>query len=331
MKARAVAPILPIQRKLLAADRIMVITHIDPDGDALGTQLAFGRYLKDLGKRVFLIRDSEIPDKYLFLPGVGEIISVDDLSEEPEIDTLLILECPSLERAGRAARFAGDDVTIISIDHHQGSAEVGEINWLDLETSSVGEMTYEYFCSVGYDIPPEVAVQLYTALMTDTGRFRYQSTSPRTMVIAGELINLGADPRMICDNVYFNMRPSTMILTGKVLSTMEFHDHGRICLLTLTREMLREAGADESESDGLVDFSLYTRGVVAGALLKEISENETKISLRSTNGVNVGEIAAHLDGGGHVNAAGCRMALPLEKARVELIKILGEANAASRE
>jgi len=323
-------PASQVRDLLEKATCILVVSHIDPDGDALGTQLAFGYYLKSLGKSVYMVRDSDIPDKYKFLPGVNEIVPADTLPGDVKIDTGLVLECPSLRRAGTAAERLTNGVRIVNVDHHQDSSEYGTVNWIDTKASSVGEMAYEFFQSVGFDIDADVATCLYTAILTDTGRFRFSSTTARTMTIAGDLIARGADPRAICDFVYYDMRPSSMILTGKVLNTLEYHHDGRVCLLTLTAAMLAEAGADESDSDGLVDFTLFTRGVNTGALLKEIDENTTKVSLRSCNGVNVAAIASKFGGGGHFNAAGCRIPLPLAEAREEILNLLREANGRSK-
>jgi len=303
--------------------KILVASHIDPDGDALGTQLAFAEYLKSLGKEVFLVRDNDIPFKYRFLAGVNEIPKVDSYREKGIFDTALILECPNIERIGRASELLNGAIRIVNIDHHRDNGLFGEVNWINSQSSSVGEMAVEYFERVGYEIGPAVAEQLYTAIMTDTGRFRYRSTLPRTMEIAGKLIASGADPQKICDYVYYNLQPSTMSLIGKVLNSIEFHHNGRLCLLRLTREMLAKTGADESESDGLVDYTLFNAGVVVGALLKEIDNRHTKVSFRSKDGINVAAIAGRYGGGGHFNASGCTINKSLEETRTELLKILG--------
>jgi bifunctional oligoribonuclease and PAP phosphatase NrnA len=321
----ATMPVSEMQEILRSAQRILVASHIDPDGDALGTQLAFGAYLRHIGKEPLLVQDGDIPHKYQFLRGATAIPKAQSLPEGTSVDAAVILECPTLQRIGVARKFLTDGLPIINVDHHQDNTGFGRVNWVDAARSSVGEMGYEYFAAVGYHPTPDVAEQLYTAILTDTGRFRYGSTSQRTMVIAGELLAAGAEPRRICDQVYFNVKPSTMKLIGSVLNTLEFHDSGRICLLTLTREMLRQAGADESESDGLVDYSLYSDGVVAGALLKELEDGRTKVSLRSADGINVSRIAAQYGGGGHFNAAGCMLPLPLAEAKAELLRLLTEA------
>ena len=317
-------PASEIKQVIERSRRVLVASHVDPDGDALGTQLAFAEYLKFMNKEVVLVREAEIPSKYHFLPDVETIIHIDSLPANINIDTAVIIDCPNVERIGQASSLIRDSVNVISIDHHRDSGDFGMINWNVPESSSAGEMIYEYFLAVGFEINKSVATQLYTAILTDTGRFRYQSTLPRTMQIAGELIKAGAEPKIVYDNVYYNLSITTMKLTARVLNTIEFHQKGTICLLTLTRSMLNDTGADMTESDGLVDFTLHTKGVVVGALLKEQDSSHTRVSLRSRDGINVANIAARFGGGGHFNASGCTIPTDLATARKELLRLLGE-------
>jgi len=319
------APIAKIRQFFENCSRILVASHIDPDGDAIGTQLAFASYLRSLGKEVYLAREIEIPSKYRFLAGADAINDVNSYDKDFSISAALILECPNIGRIGQTSRFLASDVKIVNIDHHQDNEVFGDINWIDIRASSVGEMAFEYFSQVDYRIQAETAEQLYTAILTDTGRFRYLSTTSRTMAIAGLLIEAGADPQKICDNVYYNLRPSAMKLMGKVLNSIEFFDEGSICLLTLTQDMLDQCRADQSESEGIVDFTLFTKGVLVGALLKEGNSGGTKVSLRSRNNINVAALAARYGGGGHPNASGCVIPFKLPRAKKELIKLLREA------
>ena len=312
-----------VSNALDQARTVLVLSHIEPDGDAIGTQLAFGRYLEDTDKQVFLARENMVPEKYRFLHGAGSIPHVDDLVGHCMVDTAVVLECPTTERIGRAKQLLTDDVTVVNIDHHPGNRLKADVSWLEPDLSSVGEMAYEYFVSVGYRIDPVVAEYLYTAIVTDTGQFRFSSTSPRTMQIAGALIAAGADSKKIVDLVYHSLRPEAMKLLGRVLNGIEYFDHGRVCMLTLTRQMLVDTGSHESDSEGFVDFTLFSCGVECGALLKEIDARTTKASLRSRDGINVAEVAARFGGGGHYNAAGCTIPMPLAEARHELLRLLG--------
>jgi phosphoesterase RecJ-like protein len=315
MDRRPVIPVEAIQDIIDYSQTVLVASHVDPDGDALGTLLTCAAYLQSLGKSVVAVRDSDIPAKYQFLPGVDSVAHFDDLDENLQVDTALILECPNLDRVGRPRRLLTESVRIINVDHHRDNAEFGEINWVDIEASSVGELMYEYLIRAGYDVTANDATCLYTAILTDTGRFRFASTSPRTMQIAGELIERGADPQRICDKVYYSMTKPALLLMGKVLESIEFHGDNRICLLSMTQEMLDTSGAAMADSEGLVDFTLYGENVVAGAFLKEAGPAETRVSLRSRDKINVSQIAGTFGGGGHFNAAGCTLTEPIADAR----------------
>ena len=316
--------IAEITRVLASSRRVLVASHEDPDGDAVGSQLAFASYLRHLGKEVFLVCANAIPEKYLFLPGAKDIPHAESLGEGFAVDTAVVLDCPVVDRTGAAARFLDSGVSIVNVDHHQDNSEFGEVAWVNTGASSVGEMVFEFFQQVGYPVSAETAWQLYTAILTDTGRFRFSSTTRRTMEIAGLLIEAGADPQKICDKVYYAKPSSTMKLEGMVLSSVEFHDNDRICFITMTREMLTQSGAHESEGEGLADFAMHGRDVRAGALLKEINDGRTKVSLRSRDSIDVAALAATLGGGGHGNASGCTMLMPLAQARQELLRLIRE-------
>ena len=324
---RVEPPVDEIQLAIESSRRVLVATHIDPDGDAIGTQLAFGAYLESVGKDVSLLRESDIPEKYLFLPNVESILTPGTVGGTLDIDLAVILECPHPDRMGSVRQYLKSGLKTINIDHHRDSTAFADINWIDITASSVGEMVWSFFKKVGYRLTPDVAEQLYTAVLTDTGRFRYGSTTETTMCCAGDLISSGAQPQKICDLVYYSMAPEAMKLVGKVLNGVEFHNGGRICLLTLKKDMLRETGARESDSEGLVDYTLFNRGVVAGALLKEVDEGHTRVSFRSNNHIDVSAIAAQYGGGGHYNASGCTLSMNVEDARTEVIKLLTEADS----
>lgn len=317
-------PVEQLNEIIAAAEKVMVISHMDPDGDSLGTTLAFGAYLKSLGKEVYMLRDGEIPNKYSFITNLDQVVDAKNCKKEIAIDTAVILECPNVERIGVASKCVDDHVRIINIDHHRDNDIFGEINWINTNASSVGEMAFEYFERVGFDFDKAVAEQLFVAIMTDTGRFRYRSTSGRTMEIAGKLLDKGIDPQLITDSVYYNMKPSTMTLTGKVLNNIKFIAENKGCILSLERKLLDETGADMTEADGFVDFTLFSEGVVVGAFIKELDAGKTKVSLRSKDAINVAEVAARFGGGGHFNAAGFTLEMNISDAIIKVTELLNE-------
>ena len=307
-----------------SAKKLLVVSHIDPDGDALGTQLAFAAYLRSLGKEVTLVREDAIPERYKFLPGIDRIQHIDDIKERLDIDTVIALECPNLSRGGDIFNSLSRDIKIINIDHHQDNDNYGQVNWIDKDASSVGEMVFELFESFRYQIDEETAVLLFTAILTDTGRFRYESTSGRTLAIAGKLIEAGANPRDICDKVFYNMQPATIKLIGNVLSNAEFINNSRTCLLSLPIEILESAEYGEAETEGIAEYSLYGKGVTLGVTFKERNRGTTRISLRSRGNPNVAKLAAEFGGGGHICAAGCSIDKPMSEAKKEFLKKLNE-------
>lgn len=322
--SRSTIPAEDISAILEESKTVLVVSHVDPDGDALGTQLAFATFLRKNGKKVFLVKEDEIPEKYLFLPGLSEIKHIHDFANGLNADAAVVLECPKISRAGNIIKKLNENCRIINIDHHQDNEGFGEINWIDQRASSVGEMACDYFDAVGYEIDQDSAVQLYTAILTDTGRFRYNSTSQRTMEIAGKLIEAGADPRIICDQLYYNLPVATIKLIGHALDRAEFVSDAKVCILSLGKEEIRKKGARLSDTEGLAEYTLYGKGVEVGILLKEGDDGITRVSLRSRGKVNVADLAAKFDGGGHPCAAGCSIEKSIDEAKKVLLKTLAE-------
>lgn len=321
---KAAVPAEEITRILEESSAILVASHVDPDGDSLGTQLAFAGFLRKSGKQVFLFREDTIPEKFQFLPESDNIQHIQDSSNDLKVDAAVILECPRISRAGNIINKLNEDCKIINIDHHQDNDGYGDVAWVNGDASSVAEMVYEYFEAVDYEVDTTTATQLYTAILTDTGRFRYNSTSQRTMEIAGKLIGAGADPRQICDRVYFNLPVGTIKLIGHALDNAEFLQNGKVCMLAVGKEILSKNEARLSETEGLSEYSLFGQGVEVGILLKEGDDGVTRISLRSRGSVNVADLAAKFGGGGHINAAGCSIEKGLNEAKKEILRALGE-------
>jgi len=304
------------------SNSILVASHVDPDGDSLGTQLAFAGFLRKNGKQVHLFREDVIPEKYLFLPEQEDIKHIHEIKDDFKVDAAVILECPKISRAGNIIKKLNDNCKIINIDHHQDNEEYGDVTWVNSEASSVAEMVFEYFEVVAYQINKSTAVQLYTAILTDTGRFRFNSTSPRTMEIAGKLIGAGADSREICEQVYYNLPIGTLKLIGHTLANAEFLHGGEVCVLSIGKDILTKHETRLSETEGLAEYTLFGKGVEVGMLLKEGDDEVTRVSLRSRGKVNVAALAANFGGGGHVCAAGCSIEMPLVDAKKELLNAL---------
>ncbi len=304
-----------VEKVLRKAKNILVTSHQDPDGDSLGSQMALIAYLQKKKKRILAVNQGKMPNKYRFLDPKGiireAVLPLPDFV--PEV--AFVVECPSLRRIGSVQQLLRPETVIVNIDHHPKNEKFGQINWLDAKASAVGEMIYEFLLAARFKITRPVAEALYTAILTDTGRFRYSSTKPKTLEICARLMQLGANPQKITEEVYYRISPSDLRLVARVLEGMELHEGGQVCFLSIDDRILADTGARFEDTEGIVDYSLYLREVKVGVLFKELSFGKTKVSLRSQNGINISPIAKFFGGGGHPNASGCALPLPLPEAK----------------
>jgi phosphoesterase RecJ-like protein len=298
------------------ARRVLISSHLDPDGDSLGSQLAMATLAQGWKKKVAIANQGEIPSKYQFLDSEKRII----LHRNKRVlkfmpDLVIILESPYLERIGWVKEVIPEKCTIINIDHHPDNVSYGTINYLDPTAAAVGEMVYAIMLRAGFPVSPMVASWLYAAILTDTGRFRYTSTTSKSMRICAQLIDLGADARYLTDKIYFNFSEQNLRLLGHVLSGLELHQGGKISCLTVDQKSVKQFQISPGDTEGLVDYSLFINGAEVGALFKEIGSHRTKVSLRSQNHLDIGQLARQYGGGGHKNAAGFALNQPLTQAK----------------
>ncbi|MGA3345606.1 MAG: bifunctional oligoribonuclease/PAP phosphatase NrnA [Terracidiphilus sp.] len=309
---------LPVNRieaildRLGRGERFLVCSHMRPDGDAVGSMLAVGMLLKQLGKRADLVTADRIPRVHRGLPGVEEIRIAERV--EGEYDAAILLECDGLERT----RLLGlKRLFLINIDHHATGREYADLNWIDRGAASVGELVYRLAKAAGVTVTPEMATCLYTTLLTDTGGFCYGSTQASTFGLAQELVLAGADPIRIAHNVYFSTPTSKLLLLGAALGNLKHED--RLAWLWVTLEDMARTYATEDDCEGIVNFALCASGVEAAVFLREMPDQRIQLSLRSKGRVNVAGIAERLGGGGHESAAGCTLLGPLERALNEIL------------
>jgi bifunctional oligoribonuclease and PAP phosphatase NrnA len=249
---------------------------------------------------------------YTFLPGF------DDVQEEPPrgIDPHLVFffDSGNLERSGSSVKRIASQATIVNVDHHPSNSRFGDVNIIDPDASAVGQMVTQMLDHFGFPITPTIATNLYVALLTDTGGFRHENTTPQALEDAARLARLGADPGHIATMVY-KMRPETTLkLNALALATMRVEMEGRLAWAVVTRRMLHEAGAVMAESEGIIDTLNSIAGLELAILLKEVNGALTKISVRSRGGVDAAAMCATFGGGGHIRAAGAEIEKPLDEA-----------------
>jgi phosphoesterase RecJ-like protein len=268
--------------------------------------------LRSAGKKVWVLIPPPLPEMYTFLPGYK------DIQEQPPhgIDPHLVFffDSGNLERSGSSVKLIASQATIVNVDHHPSNSRFGDINVIDADASAVGQMVMQMLDHFGYAITPTIATNLYVALLTDTGGFRHENTTPQALEDAARLARLGADPGHIATLVY-KMRPETTLkLNGLALATMRVEMEGRLAWAKVTRGMLREAGAVMAESEGIIDNLNSIAGLELAILFKEVNAGLTKISVRSRGGVDAAALCAMFGGGGHIRAAGAEIDKPLDEA-----------------
>ncbi len=316
--ASIIAAILKVLRD---SERFLVCSHSRPDGDAVGSMLAMGILLQQLGKRADLVTADSVPAIYRALPGASAIRHA--LRVHGPYDAVIMLECGGIERAHLRGL---ENFFLINIDHHISGRPFANLNWIDFDAASVGELVYRLVKAAGATITPEMATCLYTTLLTDTGGFTYGAVHASTFQIAHELVLAGADPIDIARNVLYSTSTSKVMLLGAALNTLK--REGRIAMLWVThQDMVRTCAADE-DSEGIVNVAIGIAGVEVAVFLRELPGGNIRISLRSKGKINVAEIAERLGGGGHGNAAGCTLEGPLPRAIDEVMTELRPSVAA---
>jgi bifunctional oligoribonuclease and PAP phosphatase NrnA len=302
--ARAVAA-------LAAADRVVVATHENPDGDAIGSLVAAAAGLRQLGKQVrtYLDPGSSIPSELRLLDVSGLERHLDPAALADW--TLLAVDCATVRRLGRghgnlirAAR------TVVSVDHHYDNTRFGVVNLIDGDASSTAEILFDVLEALGVELTAGIAQALYVALVTDTGRFQQRTTGPGALRMAARLVDAGVDTERVYELVFETVPLRKLRLLGRVIDHMVLYERGRVAVSHVDREDFLRVGAAESDTEGLVDYLRAIRGVDVAALIREPPLEAdglappNRVSLRSRGTIDVSEIARKTGGGGHRQAAG---------------------------
>ncbi len=305
---------------LKTKDNFLITAHVNPEGDSIGSQLGIFNILEKLGKKAVMVGNYTVPENLKFLPGAESILS--EIPEDFQPEIAIVLDCPTKERVGNLAkRLAGAQV-IVNIDHHVSNEYFGDINWVESASSSVGEMIFVAAEKLGIEMDHNMNTVLYTAIITDTGRFNYDNTSERTHKIAGKLIAGGITPKAMHSRIFEDKALSQIRMLGRVLTTISVESGGRLAFMHLTREMCEEEGIRDVATDEFINYPRSIKGVKVAIFFKERANNPgaIDISFRSSEEVNVDEIASRFGGGGHKRAAGCVVRGGLEKAKEAVLE-----------
>jgi phosphoesterase RecJ-like protein len=302
------APISELLTFFRQNKHFIVVSHARPDGDAIGSVLAMGEVLGQLGCTTDLVLADSAPAIYRSLPGIDRIKFTGTVTEATGAPAIL-LECDGIERTGLNGL---EGRTLVNIDHHISGREFGAINWIDPQASAVAVMVYRIAVAAGVEITPSMATCIYAALLSDTGAFTYPNTTPESFAIAHDLSLRGANPGKIARDLYFASPLSKVRLLGKALDRLEIR--GNLAWSWVVLSDLDSVGATAEECEGIVGNLIAIDGIEAAFFLREQADGLIRASIRSKGDFDVALVAEAFHGGGHRNASGCTLSGPMQSA-----------------
>jgi bifunctional oligoribonuclease and PAP phosphatase NrnA len=301
----------------------LVCSHANPDGDSIGSQLAFYSFLTEIGKKVYFLKTNQIPFSYKFLPYSNDYQNQPDAINISDMEVAIILDCGNLDRIGDLSAKVKSECMIVNIDHHSSNDYFGKHNFVDINASATSEIVFRFIKQGGLKIGYERAVCLYTGIITDTGFFRYANTTPESHRIIADLIEEGIKPDYISELIYDVIPYRKARLFGLALETLQKSDDGKIAWMSVTLDMYKQTQTDVEDTERFIDYIRSIEGIEVAIFLRE-TDKDVKVSLRSKKSgqgrqaINVEHIASEFGGGGHPVAAGCNIDKPIDSA-LELI------------
>lgn len=315
--------LIDIINRLKESGKVIIMPHISADGDGLGSSFALGLALERSGINVEVCLEENVPHIYSFLPGQHLVRIVEDegLPDEGAY-TVVALDTGDLARLGnRADIFKSAELTV-NIDHHSTNDEFAQYNFVNTNSSAVGEIVYQLVKMMGIKFDAAIATCIYVAIATDTGGFRFSNTTPITHQIAGDLVNSGVNVSEVSQKIFDTVSYEKVKLMGAAINSLELIQDGKIALITITDGIMKSTGAMEEECDGIVNIGRNIRGVEVALMLRQKSNGEVKINFRSNSYVDVSEIAKIYSGGGHKRAAGCTVKGNLDDIRLNVLNAI---------
>jgi phosphoesterase RecJ-like protein len=325
-------PPLELLDFLRKEDGFLITTHINPDGDGLGSAIALSMSLQEFGKKTVLLCKDPVPHQYRFLPGHEGFHTFDNAKD---FENIILVDCNDIDRIIDRRQNTEDrtqkteqnslfsvlcSLFSVVIDHHETEKEFGNIRWVETDSAATGLMIYHLIKELGIKITEDMAVNLYAAIAVDTGNFRYENTTSGVLRAASDLIEAGAKPHVIYRWLFEAWSEGRFDLFMRVLNTLEREDGTAI--VKVTRRMFEETSTSPDDTEHFVEFPRIMEDVKVSVLFREIDDTHYKISLRSKDDINVAHVAEAFGGGGHKNAAGCRIKADFETAKKEILNKL---------
>ncbi|HSD51393.1 MAG TPA: bifunctional oligoribonuclease/PAP phosphatase NrnA [Candidatus Methylomirabilis sp.] len=302
---------------LRAAPSVAVLSHINPEGDAIGATLGAALALREAGKVTAAYNASPLPPGLASLPGAESLLR--EVPIRIPYACYLVLDTSDLARTGGLLDGRRKESVVVNVDHHAGNTRFGEVNWVEPGASSAGEMVYRFLRHGGFPLSKLVATNLYAAIQTDTGSFQYGNTTPQALRAAADLVECGAAVEEIASGMYENHDAREWRLLSEALATLRVSGDGRLAWIEVTLAAQQRVGIGLEATEGFINYVRAVGGVQIAAAFKEVSPSEVKVSLRSRGLVDVARLAEAFGGGGHRNAAGCTLHLPLAAAKARVL------------
>lgn len=304
---------------LLRHDGFIIAGHRDPDGDSLGSSLALGLALEQMGKRVEVMSADPLFAAYMRLPESDRItVSATAPAGYPVV---VLVECNAVARSGIEGL---EERLVVNIDHHANNPEFGEVNWVDPSVAAVGVMVYRLLQALDVEITLAIATHLYVAILTDTGSFRYSNTDADAFRVCAELVDHGVEVSAVAEAIYENVPRDKVRLLGVALASLTIDPDGRVAAMVLHHETLASSPG-KPDTEGIVNRAKAIEGVSVAALFKEVEPQSYRVSLRSDGAVDVAAIASGLGGGGHPRAAGCMVTGSIDEAKETILSTVRAA------
>lgn len=296
----------PMINVLQKEDNFLITSHIRPEGDSIGSQLAMAILLQKLGKKVTIINEDAPPEIYNFLPQYEKILTYSPEDERNKFEVGIVLDCNQFERVGKVASLIKQTSIIINIDHHPDSPGIGNYNYIDTKSSACAEQIYRIIKAMDFKLDYHLALPIYVGIMTDTGNFKQVNTTPLSHQIVGELLSYGILPNEVANQIYEVNTVASIKMLGEILTTLKATRDGKILTANITQAMLKEAEfTTDLEPERIMDLLRSIKGAEIILLFRDLGQNRIKVNLRSKTSFSVSEIAKIFNGGGHQRAAGC--------------------------
>ncbi|WP_300410556.1 bifunctional oligoribonuclease/PAP phosphatase NrnA [Lagierella sp.] len=304
-------------REIIAKNKsFAVISHLRPDGDNLGSIIAMSRLLENLGKIVYPIQLDLMPDKFNFI--TNNINFYSDIIFE--VDVVIALDCADKKRLGEVDSLLNSAKDIIKIDHHNTIENYGTLNIVDKDISSTCELLTKIFINLNIEFTPQISTALLTGILTDTGRFLYDSADEETLNISSFLINNGADKKLLMDKLFQSESLNSKKAQLEILKNAHFYYDSNLVILRQTKSILDSYSVSDSDVENAINYYRESKEVKAVVMIKEITETSYKVSFRSKSGVDVCQIATEFGGGGHIQASGCKIEGPIDVVESKIVE-----------